>query len=150
MLVQQQRFQRFRRDLQDTGRVLHELLLMARGDVAVPVPDRNIGFRAKVRQPVKLVVDQCLKGADIDAADRRGRVLGKQGNNREKGCLRLAGGRGRGQQQILVRIENDVRRGNLYRTKVFPMMSINIVLYKRGIPVESVHSVNSANSSPAS
>ena len=58
VLVQKQRFQRFRRDLENAGGVTHELRLMALGNVPVPVPHRDIRLGAQVVQPGKLVVDQ--------------------------------------------------------------------------------------------
>ena len=48
VLMQQQCFEGFGRDLQDAGGVLQQLALVRSGDVSVPVPYRDIGLVAQV------------------------------------------------------------------------------------------------------
>ena len=139
VLVQQQGFQRFRRDLQDTGGVLHELFLVALGYVSVPVPDRNVRLGAQLVQPQKLVVDKCFQRTDINAPDGSRGIFGKQGNDGEEGRLRFSGRCRRGEQHVILRIEDRVRCRNLNGTQIFPVVAVNIFLYKRCIPVKSAH-----------
>ena len=77
MLMQQQRLQRFRCDLEDTGGLFQQLRLVTLGHISVPVPYRDIRFGAKVGQPAELIVDQGLQRTDIDGTHRSGRILGK-------------------------------------------------------------------------
>ena len=139
VLVQKQRFQRFRRDLENAGGVTHELCLMALGNVPVPVPHRDIRFGAQVVQPGKLVVDQRFQRANIDAAHAGGHILGKQGDDGEERRFRLAGGGGGGEQHIFIRVENGVRRRDLNGAQVFPVVLIDILLHKGRVSVKCTH-----------
>ena len=89
VLIDHQRFQRLRRNLQDPGRVLHDLPLSGLRDVAVPAVNRDPLFFAQLVQTPELVVDQRLERRDIEHADALRRILVKQRQNREKGRLRL-------------------------------------------------------------
>ena len=77
MLMQEQRLQRFRCDLEDTGGLFQQLRLVTLGHISMPVPYRDIRFGAKVGQPAELIVDQGFQRTDIDGADRGRRVFGK-------------------------------------------------------------------------
>ena len=117
----------------------------------MPVPHRDSRLVAQLVEPEKLVVDEGLQRADINTADGFGHILGKQGDDGEKGGLGLAGGGGGGEQHIVVGVENGIRRGNLNGTEAFPVVPVDIVLHKGGIAVKSTHSglpysSNSANS----
>ena len=139
VLVQQHGLQGFRCDLQDPAGMLHELALVTLSYVAMPVPDRNVGLGAQVVETGKLVVDQRLQGADIDTAHAPGHILGKQGDDGEKGGLRLAGSGGGGQQHIVIGVENRFPGGHLNRPEVFPAVAVDILLHKGGITVKYVH-----------
>ena len=139
VLVQKQRFQRFRRDLENAGGVTHELCLMALGNVPVPVPHRDIRFGAQVVQPGKLVVDQRFQGANIDAAHAGGHILGKQGDDGEERRFRLSGSGGGGKQHIFIRVENGVRRRDLNGAQIFPVILIDIFLHKGRVSVKCTH-----------
>ena len=139
VLVQKQRFQRFRRDLENAGGVAHELRLMALGNVPVPVPHRDIRFGAQVVQPGKLVVDQRFQRANIDAAHAGGHILGKQGDDGEERRFRLSGSGGGGKQHIFIRVENGVRRRDLNGAQIFPVILIDIFLHKGRVSVKCTH-----------
>ena len=89
VLVDHQRFQRLRRDLQDPGRMFHDLPLPGLRDIAVPAVNGDPLFFAQLVQAPELVVDQRLERRDIEHADALRRILVKQRQNREKGRLRL-------------------------------------------------------------
>ena len=125
--------QGFRRDLQDAGGLLHQLPLVGIGDVPVPVPDGDPGLVQQVVEPQELVVDQSLERGDVEAAYRRGRVFRKQGEDREKGGLRLAGGRGRSQQNVVVGAEDRFARRGLNAAQRLPLIAVNKILYEGGI-----------------
>ena len=94
VLVDHERFQRFRRDLQDARGLLHQLPLLGLRDVSVPAIDSNSLLLAQLVQTPELVVDQCLERCDIEHADTLGRLFIKQRKDRKEGRLRLSG-RGR-------------------------------------------------------
>ena len=139
VLVQKQRFQGLRRNLKNAGGVLHELRLMALGNVPVPVPHRDIRLGAQVVQPGKLVVDQRFQGADVNAAHAGGHILGKQGDDGKERRFRLAGSRGGGKQHIFVRVENGVRRRDLNRAQIFPVVPVDIFLHEGRVSVKCTH-----------
>ena len=135
----QHRLQRFRRDLQDPGGILHQLSLVGIGDVAVPVPDRDLRLFEQVVEPQKLVVNQGLERGNVEAADRRGRMLGEERHDREKGSLGLAGGGRRREQNVVVRVEDRVSCGNLNPPERLPVVPVDEVLYKWRIAGKDVH-----------
>ena len=59
-------------------------------DIAVPVPDGDIGLFAQIVETNELVVDECLEGANIEGAHARGRVLPKLGQDGKEGRLSFA------------------------------------------------------------
>ena len=139
VFVQEHGFQGFRGDLQNAGGVLHELFLVAPGNVPVPVPHRDPRLVAQLVQSEKLVVDEGLQGADIDTADGGGHVLGKQGDDGEKGGLGFPRRGGGGEQDVVVGVKNGIRRGHLDGPEVFPVVPVDILLDKGGIAVKSSH-----------
>ncbi len=75
MPMQEQCLQGLRRNLQDTGGMLHELCLLGGGNVTMPAPDRDAAFRAKLCKARKLVIDQGLERSYVKCPDRAGRIL---------------------------------------------------------------------------
>ena len=65
MLVDHQRLQRLRRDLQDAGRLAQQPALL--GVRHIPMPARHLdpGFLAQLAQPSELIVDERLQGSDV-------------------------------------------------------------------------------------
>ena len=56
-------------------------------DIAVPVPDGDIGLFAQIVEANELVVDECLEGANIEGANACGRVLPKLGQDAVRSTL---------------------------------------------------------------
>ncbi len=139
VLVEQHGLQGLRGDLQNAGGALHEPFLVALGHVAVPVPDGNVCLLAQVVEPEELVVDEGLQGADVDAAHGGRWVLRKEGNNGEEGRLRLAGGGRGGEEQVIVRAEDHLRRSHLDGPEALPAVAVDVLLHKGGVVVEDVH-----------
>ena len=105
----------------------------------MPVPDGDVRVCAEVVEPQELIVDEGLERADVDGADARGRVLIKQGEDGEKGCLRLAGGSGGREQDVVIRVEDRLCRGDLDATQALPLVVVDEVLDERRKPVERAH-----------
>ena len=143
MLAQQQRLQRFRRDLEDAGGMLQHLRLVGLGHIAVPVPDGNVRFLAQLVQPLELVVDEGFQRPDVDRAHRGRGIFAELGENGEERCLCLSRSGGRTKQQVVVGVENDIAGGDLNRTEGFPVVLIDIVLQKRRIAVKNGHGKSS-------
>ena len=139
MLVDHERLQRFRRDLQDPGGLSQELSLLRLRHVPVPAPDRNPRLLAQIVQSPELVVDQGLERCDIEHPHALRRLLIEQGQNREKSRLRLARRGRRRQKDIVVRAENGFSRRVLHAAQRLPPRAENIVLYKRRVTVEYFH-----------
>ena len=147
MLVHQQGLQRFRRDLQDPGRILQQFVFVGLGNIPVPVPDGDLGLLAKIVQTLELIIDEGFEGADIQGTHGTGRILRKFSQDREKGGLGLAGSGGGGEQQVTVRVEDRVTRGDLDRPQGFPVVPVDEVLDEGGVTVKNAaHSSNSAKS----
>ena len=138
VLVQQHGFQAFRGDLQNAGGVLHHFGLVALRHVPMPVPHGNVPLGAQLIEPPELVVDQGFQGADVDCPHRSRGIFGKQGNDGEKGRFRLAGGSGGGEQQIVIGIEDGIRRRHLNGTEILPAVAVDIILHKGRIAVKGV------------
>ena len=124
----QHAFQRFGRDLQNTGGRFDEPLLGGNTDVAVPMRHGNGGCGKKLLHTGKLIVDQAFQGCNIQNADpltRRG-IFIKIGKDREKGGLCLSGG-GRSREEKIVLTFKDHTRGiQLCFTQTFPAVGIDI------------------------
>ena len=60
MLIDHQRFQRFRRDLQNAGGLSDQLPLLRLWSVSVPAGHGNSGFLTQLAKPFELVVDERL------------------------------------------------------------------------------------------
>ena len=145
VFVEEYGLQRFRCDLQNPGGMLYQPAFVALGHIPMPVPDRDIRFRAKVIQPGELVVDQCLQRPHIDTANGSRRILGKQGYDREEGGFRLTGGGGRSQKHILIGIKDRIRRSHLNGTQVLPAVAVDILLNKGSIAVKCTHKLPLTN-----
>ncbi len=142
VLVEQEGLERLGRDLQDAARVLEQLRLVRSGNIAMPVPDGDIGLFAEVVQAVELVVDKSFERADVERPDRCGRVLPKLGEYGEEGGFGLArGGRG-GEQHVLICVEDGICCGDLDRPEVLPAMRVDEVLYKRRVSIECVQAAS--------
>ena len=108
-------------------------------DIAVPVPDGDIGLFAQIVEANELVVDECLEGANIEGANACGRVLPKLGQDGKEGCLGFAGSRGCRQEHIVLRVEEGICRRNLDGAQALPIVGVDEVLDKRSISVKGVH-----------
>ena len=120
--MDQKRLERFGRNLQDATRLFDELCLVRLRDVAVPVPDGDIGFFAQVVEAYKLIVDERFEGTNVEGAHARGRVLPKLGQDGKEGRLGFAGCRGCCQEHIVLRVEDGICRRNLDRAQAFPIV----------------------------
>ena len=67
VLMDQERLERLGRNLQDTARLFDELCLVRLRNVAMPVPDGDVGFFAEVVEADELIVDERLEGANVEA-----------------------------------------------------------------------------------
>ena len=119
-------------------------------DIAVPVPNGNLRRPAKIVQPRELVVNERLEWTDVDTADGCRRLLGKQRDDGKERRLGLAGCRGRREQNVLVRLKDRLRRGNLHRAQILPTVRVDVVLDERRVAVERTHSSNSAKDASVS
>ena len=91
VLMDQERLERLGRNLQDTARLFDELCLVRLRNVAMPVPDGDVGFFAEVVEADELIVDERLEGANVEGAHACGRVLPKLGQDGKEGCFGFAG-----------------------------------------------------------
>ena len=112
-------------------------------DIAVPVPDGDIGLFAEVVEANELVVDECFEGANVEGAHARGRVLPKLGQDGEEGRLSFARCRGCRQEHIVLRVEDGICCRNLDGAQTLPIVGVNEILDKRGISVKGVHGTSS-------
>ena len=137
--VQEHGLERLRGYLEDSGGVLEHLGLVGLRDVPVPVPHGYVALGAEVLQAEELVVDQRLQGADVDAADRGGRVLPELGEDGEEGRLGLARGGRRGEKDVVVRVEDGVGGRDLHGTEALPVVVVDEVLDEGCVAVEGAH-----------
>ena len=144
VLVDQQCLQGFRRDLEDAGGMLQQLLLFGGRRVPVPAGDGNARLLAQLVQPAELVVDQRFQRGDVQHPHRAGRVLLQQRQDGKEGRFRLAGGSGGRQQHVVLRAEDSLARGVLHSPQALPARAVDIILNKRRIAFKHIHSVNSA------
>ena len=108
-------------------------------DIAVPVPDGDIGLFAQIVEANELVVDERFEGANVEGTHARGRVLPKLGQDGKEGRLGFARCRGCRQEHIVLRVEDGVRRCNLDGAQTLPIVGVDEVLDKRGVAVKGVH-----------
>ena len=139
--VGQQAFQRFRGNLQNALRILHQLFLPVHGSVSMPFCHRDIGIQKQQLQAFELIVDQGFQGRDVYHPHGGCRVIVQLREHGKKRGLRLAGSRARGQQQIIVAVENHLAGRHLVAVKLLPFILIDKILYKRRKPGECVHFV---------
>ena len=113
VLAHKQGFQGLGRDLQNAAGVLQELCLVRGRDIPVPVPNLDVRAAAQVFQPVELVVDEGLCGANVERPHRHGRILPKLAENREECGLGLARCGCGTQKNVVLRIKDGLACGNL-------------------------------------
>lgn len=143
VLMDQERLERLGRNLQDTARFFDELSLARLRDIAMPVPDRDIGLFAQVVEADELVVDERFEGANVEGAHACGRVLPKLGQDGKEGRLGFAGSRGCRQEHIVLRVKDGICRRNLDGAQALPIVGVDEVLDKRGVAVKGVHGASS-------
>ena len=119
--------------------MLEHLCLVRLGDVAMPVPHRDVGFRTEVLEAQELVVYQRLERSNVHAAHRGRRVLPELRQYGEEGGLGLARGGRSGEQDVLVGVEDGVCGSNLHGAQALPVVLVDEVLDERGVAVECVH-----------
>ena len=113
----------------------------------MPFAHGNIRFQNQLFQPLKLIVDQRLQGTDIQYSHRCGRVVVKLCQHRQKCRLCFSRSRAGGKEQIGIRVENHLAGSHLDAPQLFPVIVINVVLYKRRKPCKRIHyNTNSAKS----
>lgn len=91
VLMDQERLERLGCNLQNAAWLFDELGLVRLRDIAMPVPDRDVGFFAQVIETEELIIDECFEGADVEGAHARGWVLPKVGQDGKEGRLGFAG-----------------------------------------------------------
>lgn len=139
VFVKQQRLERFGRDLKNAGGILQKPLFAGLRDVAMPVPHRDIRLPAEVVEPLELIVDQRLQGADINRADGFRHIFGEQRQDGKEGGLGLPRRGGSGEQQVVVGVEHGVARGNLNGPQRLPVVLVDEIPDERRIAVEDIH-----------
>ncbi len=145
MPMEQHRFERFRRDLQNARRVFHQAALVRLRDVAMPAPHGNARFFAERIESQKLVVDQRFQRPNVDAAHGGGRVFPEFREDGEEGRLGFARRGGRRQQHIVVGVENGVGGRDLHRAQTFPSMLVDEILDEGRVSLEGSHDNRRAN-----
>ena len=148
VLVDHQRLQGFRRDLQDTGWLFQQFALFRLRHIPVPPGNSDSLLFAKFIQTSELVIDQRFERRYIEHAYRFGRVFIQDRQNREKSSFRFPGCRGSRQKYIFIRIEDGIPRGILHRAQRLPARAVNIILNERSVSFKDIHIVNSVK--PAS
>ena len=148
VLVDHQRFQGLRRDLQNAVRLSEKLLRLRH--VPVPAVNGDARLLTELVQAPELVIDEGLEGRNIQDAHAVGRLLVQKRQDGEKGRLRLARGGGSREQYVFLRAENGLHRRVLDAAQHLPAGAVDIVLDKGRVAVKNVHIVNSAKASPAS
>ena len=68
VLMDQERLERLGRNLQDAARLFDELSLVRLRDIAMPVPDGDIGLFAEVVQAHELIVDEGFERRHVERA----------------------------------------------------------------------------------
>ena len=112
-------------------------------DIAVPVPDGDVGLFTEVVEADELVVDERLERANVEGAHACGRVLPKLSEDGKEGCLGFAGSRGCRQEHIVLRAKDGISCRNLDRAQALPIVGVDEVLDKRSISVKGVHGASS-------
>ena len=139
--VEKHGLERFGRNLKDTRWAAHESLLLSVGDVAVPMPDRDVAFGTDVVEAQELVVDEGLERRDVKTADGGRRLLLHERDDGEEGCLRLTGGGGSAEQQVGVGAKEHVTGSRLYGAERVPAATVDVVANGWGIASVDVHTL---------
>ena len=124
----QQGFQRLRRNLQNSLRMLQKAVFVRSGRIPVPFANGQSGLLQQIFQSFELIVDQCLQRTDIQNADRSGRLPVQLRQNGQKSGLCFSRGGSRGKQQIVVAVKDNAAGGNLDVAQLRPSAGINIIL----------------------
>ena len=105
----------------------------------MPVPHGDARLLAQVGEAEELVVDQRLRGADVDGAHAGGRVLpelGEYGEERRLGFSR----RGlSGKKDVVLGVEDCLARCHLDAAQALPLVVVDEVLDKGRVVVEDAH-----------
>ena len=139
VLSDEQRFERFGRDLEHAARALQKLLLARVRHVAVPGPDGNAARFGHGCETLELVVDERLQGRDVKRAHRIGRLFGEKRQNRKERRFGFPGGGRSAKQKMRVRVEEDVARRNLNGAQRVPAVLVDDVLNEGRVAIEYVH-----------
>lgn len=113
-----------------------ELVLVGSGDVAMPVKYRDSAVAQQRVDALELIIDETFQRRDIQNLDRPRSGAFDLGDDREKDRFGFTGGGVRAEDQVVVRIENDLGCRDLNRPKRFPAVCVDKVLDERGKAVE--------------
>ena len=108
-------------------------------NIAVPVPNGDIGLFAQIVEAYKLIVDERFEGTNVEGAYARGWVLPKLGQDGKESRLGFAGCCGCRQEHIVLRVKDCICRRNLDRAQALPIVGVDEIQDKRGVAVKSVH-----------
>ena len=101
--------------------------------------DGNAGLVAQLGDAPELVVDEGFERRDIDDADGLGHIVAELRKNGEKRRLCLAGsGLGR-QQEVVLRMKEDIGGGDLDFAEMIPAAAIDKFPHKRAVFVKNGH-----------
>ena len=101
--------------------------------------DGNAGLVAQLGDASELVVDEGFERRDIDDADGLGHIVAELRENGEKRRLGLTGRGLRGQQEVVLRVEEHLRGGELDFAEVIPTAAIDKFPHKRAVFVKNGH-----------
>ena len=125
--------------------MLHQPRLVRLADITVPMPHGDTRRRAERRQPLKLVIDECLQRANVDAADGAGRALQQQGDDWKERRLRFPRRRGGSEEDVLLRPKDRLACRDLNPAQTAPILPVDVFTDTGRIAVKHVHRSNSAN-----
>jgi len=91
----------------------------------------------------ELIVDQCLEGTDVENRETRLAAFGHCRENRQECGLSLAGGGGRGDQDVTVRLQDDPDGSILHIPQFLPVLFPYPALHRRMEEIETRHRLQS-------
>ena len=121
----QHALQGFRGDLQYAPRCAEHLFLVGAGHIPVPVEDGDVRLVGQFRDSPKLIVDQAFQRGDVQHGNAGGVVLVDLGEDGKESRLRLAGRRGGGDQEIMIRVEDHFCRCDLHVMQLLPAPGVD-------------------------
>ena len=121
----QHALQGFGGDLQNPAGIAEHLLLVGACHIPVPVKDGNARLIGQFRDALKLIVDQAFQGRDIQHGNAGHILLVDLGENGKESRLRLAGRRGGGDQEIVIRIKDHPGGGDLHVMQLLPATGVD-------------------------